>query len=160
VLGQRAVRASHAKGMRGLRHVLSGQTTAGTKTKAGVEGHQGAADLLVGSGIDLAALEGSKEFVEVIHTAATNLAKRGRGSGSGGGLMAQIVRTRRAAAHRGRLLVAIHGRVVRRMWRGRRLIVVRLTVLRRSGEVALVSTAHMAMLVVHGGRSCRERAAD
>lgn len=148
VLGERSGMGTttHGEGVGSLGHVLGRYTAASLEAKT-MDGHQRAAYLLVGAGVNLTALEVSEELVQVIQLALLP------GVGIGRGMVAHEI-----SAGSTHVLRVVHGGPSVIRWvlgsRGVLAVVTRLTILLvRVAKGAGVSTAHVAIMIIESGGS-------
>lgn len=140
VLGEGMMGTGYAESVRRLSHVLSSQTS-GVKPQGGMERHQSAANRLIGGRVDLTALDTAKEIIQVIKLTLPGV--------EGSSLVAGEVVT--LAAHG--LGWVVHGGVVGLGCWVLCVVVTSLTILVRLAKRDLVSTAHMAIVIIETGGS-------
>ena len=141
VLSERMMGAGHAESVRRLSHVLSRQTSR-VKAQGSMERHQSAANRLIGGRVDLAALDTAKEVIQVIKLTLPSIERSSLVASS------EIVTL---AAHG--LGWVVHGGVVGLGCWVLCVVVTSLTILMGLAKRGLVSTAHMAIVIIETGGS-------
>lgn len=140
VLSEGVMGAGHTESVRRLGHVLSSQTTR-VKTQRSMERHQSAANRLIGGRVNLTALDTTKEVIQVIKLALPSI--------EGSSLVASKIVT--LATH-GLGWVVHRGVVGLGCW-VLSVVVTSLTILVGLAKGGLVSTAHMAIVIIETGGS-------